>query len=137
MASAGSCGNIGNNVTCTLGSLPASGTWVITISVILDPLTPGGLYADTAPGDVGHHETVPGNDTDSESTVVLPAVSMVVTKTDGVASIIAGTSTTYTITLTNGGPSSELRGRRHLRHDPGRHDRLPSREPNCFGSWPE
>ncbi len=53
---------------------------------------------------------MPGNDNDSESTIVLPAVDMIVTKTDGVASITAGTSTTYTITLTNGGPSTELAG---------------------------
>ena len=50
------------------------------------------------PGDVSDHGSVPGNDTDSESTIVLPAVDMVVTKTDGVASVTAGTSTTYTIT---------------------------------------
>ncbi len=104
--SAGSCGSAGTLVTCTLGSLPAGGTWTITISVLLDPATPGGLYTDTATVTSTTPDPVPGNDSDDESTIVLPAVDMVVTKTDGVASVAAGTSTTYTITLTNDGPST-------------------------------
>ena len=110
VASAGVCGNVGNSVTCTLASLPVSGTWAITISILVDPATPGGLYTDTAQVTSATADPVPGNDSDSEGTIVLPAVDMVVTKTDGVASIVAGTSTTYTITLTNAGPSTETPG---------------------------
>ena len=110
VASAGSCGNVGNAVTCTLGALPVSGTWVITISVVLGPGTPGGLYTDTAQVTSATADPAPGNNSDSESTIVLPAADMIVAKTDGVASITAGTSTTYTITVTNGGPSTEPAG---------------------------
>ena len=110
VASSGSCGDVGNAVTCSLASLPVTGTWVITITVFLDPLTPGGLVTNTAQVTSTTADPVPGNDSDSESTIVLPEVDMIVTKTDGAASITAGTSTTYTITLTNGGPSSELAG---------------------------
>ncbi len=110
VASAGACGNIGNAVTCTLGSLPISGTWIITISVLLGPGTPGGLYTDTAIVTSATADPAPGNNSDSESTIVLPAADMVITKTDGVASITAGTSTTYTITVTNGGPSTQPAG---------------------------
>src|SRR6185436_12882931 len=53
---------------------------------------------------------VPGNNADAEATLVVPEVNMVVTKTDGVASVVSGTSTTYTITLTNGGPSTAPAG---------------------------
>jgi uncharacterized repeat protein (TIGR01451 family) len=110
VAGAGACGNVGNAVTCTLGSLPVSGTWIINITVLLGPGTPGGLYTDTAIVTSATADPVPGNNSDSESTIVLPAADMVVTKTDGVASITAGTSTTYTITVTNGGPSTEPAG---------------------------
>ncbi len=110
VTSAGSCIDVGTLVTCTLGTLPAGGTWTTTISVLLDPATPGGLYTDTATVTSATPDPVPGNDSDAESTIVLPAVDMVVTKTDGVASVAAGTSTTYTITLTNGGPSTALAG---------------------------
>ena len=69
VVSAGSCLVVGNNVTCDLGALPASGTWVVTISVVLDPLTPGGLYTDTAQVTSATTDPIPGNDTDSESTM--------------------------------------------------------------------
>ena len=110
VASAGACGNVGNDVTCTLGSLVPGATWTITISVLLDPATPGGLYTDTATVTSTTPDPVPGNDSDAESTLVVPMVDLVVTKTDGVASVAAGTSTTYTITLTNGGPSTAPAG---------------------------
>ena len=110
VTSAGSCTDVGTLVTCTLGTLPAGGTWTTTISVLLDPATPGGLYTDTATVTSTTSDLVPGNDSDTESTVVLSAVDMVITKTDGVASVAAGTSTTYTITLTNDGPSTALAG---------------------------
>ena len=92
------------------GNASAAATWTVTISVLLDPATPGGLYTDTAMVTSTTPDPVPGNNSDSESTIVLPAVDMVVTKTDGVATVAAGTSTTYTITLTNGGPSTALAG---------------------------
>ena len=110
VTNAGSCIDVGTLVTCTLGTLPAAGTWTITISVLLDPATPGGLYTDTAQVTSATPDPVPGNDSDAESTIVLPAVDMVITKSDGVASVAAGTSTTYAITLTNGGPSTALPG---------------------------
>ena len=110
VASAGACGNVGNDVTCTAGTLVPGATWTITISILLDPATPGGLYTDTATVTSTTSDPVPGNNADAEATLVVPEVDMVVTKTDGVASVVAGTSTTYTITLTNGGPSTALAG---------------------------
>ena len=76
----------------------------------MDPATPGGLYTDTATVTSTTPDPVPGNNSDAESTVVVPVVDLVLTKTDGVASVAAGTSTTYTITLTNGGPSTAPAG---------------------------
>ena len=76
-------------------------------------------------------DPVPANNSDAESTIVLPAVDMVVTKTDGVASVAAGTSTTYTITLTNDGPSTELAGVDRVGPDPGRHRPAPRASPTA------
>ena len=83
VASAGTCSHVVNDVTCTLATLPAGGTWVITVSLFLDPFTPGGLDTDTALVTSTTTDPVPGNDSDSESTIVLPAADMIVTKTDG------------------------------------------------------
>ncbi len=103
---AGVCGFAGQVATCTRASLPAGSTWVITISVDVDLLIPGGLYTDTATVSATSPDPVPGNDSDSEGTLVTPVGDLAVTKTDGVATVVPGTSTTYTITLANLGPTT-------------------------------
>ncbi len=50
-------------------------------------------------------ETNPSNDSATDTDVVEFHGDLALTKTDGVATVVAGTSTTYTITATNGGPS--------------------------------
>ena len=60
----------------------------------------------TAPA--GTTDPTPGNNsaTDTDTVVAAPATAnLAITKTDGVASVNAGGSTTYTITVTNNGPS--------------------------------
>ena len=69
-----------------------------------------GLITDTAIVSSSTSDPVPANNTASQSTTVTAAADLAITKTDGVASISAGTSTTYTITLTNNGPSIEPAG---------------------------
>ena len=87
-----------------------------------------GLITDTALVSSSTFDPVPANNTASQSTTVTAAADLAITKTDGVASISAGTSTTYTITVTNNGPSTRAGGRRDHRPDPGRHDRLRETE---------
>ncbi len=106
----GVCTPAGNDVTCTLGSLASGATWTITVSVSVAALGPGGLYTDTANATSSTFDPNLANNAGSQSTIVLPAADMVVTKTDGTNSIDAGTSTTYTITLRNDGPSIEPPG---------------------------
>ena len=53
---------------------------------------------------------MPGNNDATENTTVTSSADLAITKTDGVLVIVAGTSTTYTITLTNNGPSVEPTG---------------------------
>ncbi len=107
---AGTCGFLGNLASCTRPTLGAGATWVITVSVLVDPATPGGLYTDSAAVTSTSPDPVPANDSDSEGTTVTPAADLAVTKTDGVATVAAGTSTTYTITIANLGPSIEPAG---------------------------
>ena len=110
VASAGSCGNVGNDVTCTLPSLTSGATWTITVTVFLNLATPGGLYTDAVTVTSPTFDVNVANNSESESTIVLPAADLALTKSDGVASVVAGTSTTYTITLTNNGPSTVVAG---------------------------
>ena len=50
------------------------------------------------------------NNTANNNNVVTAFADLVLTKTDGTATVTAGTSTTYTITITNNGPSTEPAG---------------------------
>jgi uncharacterized repeat protein (TIGR01451 family) len=51
-------------------------------------------------------DPTPGNNSGSDTDTVNKSADLSITKSDGVTSVTAGTSTTYTITLTNNGPST-------------------------------
>src|SRR5204862_182847 len=51
-------------------------------------------------------DPAPENNSASDTDTVTKSADLAVSKTDGVSSVTAGTSTTYTITLTNNGPST-------------------------------
>ena len=104
---AGSCGNVGNAVTCTRPTY-ASGAapWVITINVTVNAATPGGTYVNTATVSATEADPTPANNTANDNNTVRNTADLAVTKTDGVATVNVGASTTYTITLTNNGPAT-------------------------------
>src|SRR6185503_6479701 len=54
----------------------------------------------------GTTDPTSGNNSASDTDTVTPVADLTITKTDGVTSVTAGTSTTYTITVTNNGPST-------------------------------
>jgi len=94
----------GNTVTYAAGgTIPASGSCTITANV-----TSGvaGSYLNTIP--TGALQTDKGNNANPASdtlTVATPVVDLSITKTDGVTSVNAGGTTTYTIAVSNAGPS--------------------------------
>ena len=54
----------------------------------------------------GTTDPTPGNNSATDTNTLTPRADLSVTKTDNAASVIAGTSTTYTIVVTNNGPSA-------------------------------
>ena len=60
--------------------------------------------AITAPP--GISDTVPGNNTRTVAVYISPTVFLTAAKTNGVTALGAGSTTTYTLTFTNTGPSS-------------------------------
>src|SRR5437588_491642 len=54
----------------------------------------------------GVNETNPSNNTDSDTDTLTPQADLAVTKDDGKTSVVPGTAETYTITVTNNGPST-------------------------------
>ena len=124
----GACGNVGNVVTCTLASMNSgAAAWVITVNVTAKTTTPGGTYVNTATVSGSPNDPTPANNTVNNNNTVTAYGDLTLTKTDGSATVTPGTSTTYTITITNNGPSTEPVGRAVHRHDPGRHGRVGDR----------
>ncbi len=102
---AGTCGNVGNSVTCTRPAFArGAAAWVITINVTVNAATPGGTYVNTATVSATETDPTPANNTANDSNTVRSSADLAVTKTDGIATVSVGGSTTYTITLTNNGP---------------------------------
>ena len=105
--SQGSCSELSGTVTCNLGSLANGASATITI-----------LVTPTAPGTITNTATVTGtendpntanNNTGPVSTTVNPipppSADLSITKTDSPDPVTVGQTLTYTITVTNNGPS--------------------------------
>ena len=107
-ASAGSTCPIsgtGNAINTTVSLLPG-GTATFTVTATVDGPA-SGVIANTANINVpsGVVETAPGNNSATDTTSVTPTADLVISKTDGLTSIAAGAADTYTIVVTNAGPS--------------------------------
>ncbi len=95
----------GGTVTWTIGDLPVGDVHTFEVIVEVDPDRTADLHASTSVSG-SRFDADPSNDDADASTAVSVAVDLVLTKDDGTTTVIAGTSTSYTLTLTNDGPST-------------------------------
>ncbi len=107
----GSCAPSGaGNAIATTATLPAGGVATYTISGTLKPTTPAGnaSLSNTATVAVpsGTTEANPGDESATDTDNVTPRVNLGVTKTDGKTIAVPGTPISYTIKVTNAGPST-------------------------------
>ncbi len=96
-------GGVGGTVDCTLASLAPGGDSSVTITV--NAPDDGGTITNSATVSADTVDRTGGNDSASEDTEVNWVSDLVVTKTDGVTSVVPGTPISYTLTVTNDGPS--------------------------------
>jgi uncharacterized repeat protein (TIGR01451 family) len=98
----GSCTSV-PPFTCSLGNM-ASGQ---NVNVILRVNTTiNGSFTNQVSVASVTHDQAPGNNSDSETTTVLPSADLSVSKVGGPNPVYAGNPYTYTITVHNDGPSS-------------------------------
>ncbi len=95
-------GNINDTVNLPVGG---SATYTATCSI---SAAASGTLSNTATVAVagGITDPVPGNNSATDSDTLVPTANLGITKTDGVTTVTAGGSTTYTITASNAGPSN-------------------------------
>ena len=107
----GSCTASGSGSISDTVNVPVGATLTYTVVAGIASGATGTLTnTATVAAPVGATDTNPGNntatDTDTISGGGTPTADLAVTKTDGVASVNAGGTTTYTIVVSNAGPSS-------------------------------
>lgn len=91
------------NVTCTLASFPP-GTATFSITVKTNPSNVGTTISNTATATTTSTDSVPGNNSSTAMTTTTRSADVSVTKT-APSSTTAGSNLTYTIAVTNNGPS--------------------------------
>lgn len=106
-AGGGTCTAAGSgNINDTV-NLPSGGSVTYTASCTISALATGSLAnTATVAAPAGVTDTTPGNNSATDTDTIAGNGDLAITKTDGVATVTAGGSTTYTITASNTGPSS-------------------------------
>ena len=101
--SAGSTTVSGNVVTWSIPSLAGGTSATLTYTETTD--APAALESDTTSASASSDQTTTPS-TASAAVEVIPAADLTIAVSDGVSSIAPGASDTYTITLTDNGPSA-------------------------------
>ncbi|MBX3401689.1 MAG: DUF11 domain-containing protein [Gemmataceae bacterium] len=95
------------NTLAAVANLPSGGSVTFTVDATLDPAFTGTLSnSATVMAPVGVTDPTPGNNTATDTSVADPRADLRITKTDGTATVIPGQGVTYTIVVTNVGPSA-------------------------------
>jgi uncharacterized repeat protein (TIGR01451 family) len=97
-----------DDLTVNIGNLANGASATITINATVLPGTTGTLtnVATVASSDTSLTENVTTNNTATQTTGLTPEIDLRITKTDSVDPVIAGNALTYTIVVTNDGPST-------------------------------
>ena len=93
---------------CSLGTLADDETRTVSVTYAI-PVNYSGAdpIVNTATVTTTSQDTFPDNNSASASTALgAPVADLMITKTNGVSGVVVGTTTTYTITVTNAGPST-------------------------------
>ena len=96
---------------CALGTIPAGGTIVanpaVTFAIPPGYTTPDPIVNTATVSSATTPDPATGNNSATAmSAIAAPVTDLGITKTNGIATVVPGSTTTYTITVTNAGPSN-------------------------------
>ena len=101
------CSAVGQVVTCVIGALTASSETTVTLAVDVEASLPHGTnLSNTATVSALQADTTPGNNSSTETTTVHRQADLAVLKNDSADPVLAGTSFSYSLEVTNHGPSN-------------------------------
>ena len=106
-AAGGVCTASGTGAIADTVTIPKNGTVTYTVVAAVAPAATGSISNTVTlgvPGAVINTGATTATDTDT----LVPTADLTITKTDNVSSVVAGTATTYTIVVTNAGPSNAV-----------------------------
>ena len=101
------CAASGKGKLDTTADLPAGTSATYTLSATIDPAATGTLAntaTTSAPAGVADPEA--GNNSATDTNTLTPEADLAITKTDGQSAAVPGTPVTYTLQVSNAGPSS-------------------------------
>ncbi len=99
----------GSGALANTVNLPVNASVTFSFTVQVSPSATGTLTnTATVTPPAGVTDTNPTNNSATDTDSLTPQADLSITKTDGVTSVIPGTSTTYTIVVTNAGPSTAV-----------------------------
>jgi uncharacterized repeat protein (TIGR01451 family) len=105
--SSAGCSAVGQVVTCTVGTITNGSQSLVTIVVdVAASVASGAVISNTATVDGNETDPTPGNDSSTENTNVVRSSDLAVVKTESADPVIAGASFSYSIQVTNNGPSN-------------------------------
>ncbi len=102
------CSTGSGTAQCTAPSLPLGSAAAVTVEITAP--SEGGMLTHTATVSADEVDPEPGNNTATESTTVTGVADLALAKADSPDPMVAGDPLTYTLTVTNLGPSSSSGG---------------------------
>ncbi|RLK62375.1 CARDB domain-containing protein [Actinokineospora cianjurensis] len=104
-ATQGACTIVLRTITCQVGTLAVDGTAAITITADTPGIVPPAGFTNTATVTSTSTDPNPADNTATHVSTVTAQADLAVTQVVAAPSVVAGTGTRYTMTVTNEGPS--------------------------------
>src|SRR5439155_373282 len=96
-----------NTVSFTTGTLASGDMTSFQLTVAISPSLTGTLSnTATVAAPSGVTDTNPGNNSSTDTDQLTPEADLAIVKDDGTTTVVPGTNDTYTVTVTNSGPST-------------------------------